>query len=561
MASDLPVRSSAPTAGHGHGHHGRHERGAVPGPAAGTTAPAGRAWLTTLVACLGVVVAYLPFTGTTTALPTMAAQLHASTSDLQWVSDLFVIAMAAVLLPAGVIGDVHGRKKVFAAGLVLTFVGSVIGMAARNVHTLWIGEAVMGCGAAALLPSSLALISHAVPDPLARARHIAAWASSLGAGLAVGGVSAGVILDHAQWRWIFAPAAGLAVVILLIAALALADSRAPAGRTLDWFGQLLAAIAVTALVYGVIEGGSTSWSSAHAVAGFAVAAVAVLGFIPVELNVRSPMLDLALFRSRGFTGAVVVATIGMFALTGSLFVLSLYFGTVQHLSGLDIAWRIAVACVVMMVAGPIAGIAMKVLSPVLLMVAGLLFTAGALLWSVSLDPGTGFGPTAGRVALLGFGLGILFTPMTAAAVSSVSLHQAGMAGAGLNALRQTGGALGPAVLGALLTSRAVSPLPSALASHGVTGPARESVLQVVQQAGLGGAATYPYGPRSRAVQGAFSDSLTRAMHTCTLVGAGVLVFAALAALLIEHGPRLFARQPEQGPLALAETIAETVSDS
>jgi EmrB/QacA subfamily drug resistance transporter len=508
-----------------------------------------------------VVAAYLPFTGTTTALPTMAAQLHASTSDLQWVSDLFVIAMAAVLLPAGVVGDVHGRKKVFVAGLGLTLVGSVIGMAAHNVQTLWIAEAVMGCGAAALLPSSLALISHAVPEPLARARHIAAWASSLGAGLAIGGISAGVILNHAQWRWIFAPVAGIAVVILLIAVLALADSRAPAGRTLDWFGQVLAAIAVAALVYGVIEGGSTSWSSAHAVAGFAVAAVAVLGFIPVELNVRSPMLDLALFRSRGFTGAVVVATIGMFALTGSLFVLSLYFGTVQHLSGLDIAWRIAAACVVMIVAGPIAGIAMKALSPVVLMIAGLLITAAALLWCMSLDPGTGFGPTAGRMALLGFGLGILFTPMTAAAVSAVSHHQAGMAGAGLNALRQTGGALGPAVLGALLTSRAVSSLPTALASHGITGQAQASVLNVVQQAGLGGAATYPYGAHASAVQAAFGDSLARAMHICTLVGAAVLVFAALAALLIEHGSRLFVRRPQPGPLALGETIAETLSDS
>lgn len=235
---------------------------------------------------------------------------------------------------------------------------------------------------------------------MAHGGALAGWcrrAFPLGAGLAIGGISAGVILDHAQWRWIFAPVAGTAVVILLIAVLALADSRAPAGRTLDWFGQVLAAIAVAALVYGVIEGGSTSWSFAHAVAGFAVAAVAVLGFIPVEL----------------------------------------------------IAWRIAAACVVMMVAGPIAGLAMKALSPVVLMVAGLLITATALLWSISLDPGTGFRPTAGRVALLGFGLGIL--------------------------------------------------------------------LNVVQQAGLGGAAAYPYGAHASAVRAAFGDSLTRAMHICTLV--------------------------------------------
>jgi hypothetical protein len=344
--------------------------------------------------------------------------------------------------------------------------------------------------------------------------------------------------------------------------LALTDSRAPAGRTLDWYGQVLAAIGVAALTYGVIEGAAPAMTNpAPTVAGFVIAALALLGFVPVELNVRSPMLDLALFRSRGFTGAVVVATIGMFALTGSLFVLSLYYGTVQHLSGLDIAWRIAVACVVMIVAGPIAGMLMQVLSPVVLMVAGLLITAAAMLWCVSLDPGTGFGSTAERMAVLGFGLGILFTPMTAAAVSAVSHHQAGMAGADLNALRQTGGALGPAVLGALLTSRAAGSLPTALASHGVTGPGQASVLNLVRQAGLGGAAAYPYGAQASAVHAAFGDSLTHAMHICTLIGAAALTLAAAAALLIEHGPRLLVRRPPSGPFALAETIADTLPGS
>src|SRR6185437_4072199 len=298
-----------------------------------------------------------------------------------------------------------------------------------------------------------------------------------------------------------------------------------------------------------------------AVAGFAIAAVALFGFVAVELNVGSPMLDLALFRSRGYTGAVVIATVGMFALTGSLFVLSLYFGTVQHLSGLDIAWRIVIACAAMVVAGPIAGILMRALSPVVLMVAALGITAGALCWFVSFDPAAGFWATAGRMALLGFGLGILFTPMTAAAVSAVSHHQAGMAGAGLNALRQTGGALGPAVLGALLTSHAASSLPTALASHGVTGPSQAAVLGRVRQAGLSGAAAQPFGAHGAAVHSAFAAALTHAMHICTLVGAAALLAAALAGLLIEHGPRLFARRPRSGAYALGESIADTLPDS
>jgi hypothetical protein len=213
------------------------------------------------------------------------------------------------------------------------------------------------------------------------------------------------------------------------------------------------------------------------------------------------------------------------------------------------------------VAGPIAGLLMRSLSPVVLMVAGLLMTAGALLWCVSLDLSTGFWPAAGRMALLGFGLGTLFTPMTAAAVAAVSHHRAGMAGAGLNALRQTGGALGPAVLGALLTSRAAGSLPAALASAGVTGPGQATVLERVRQAGLSGAAAQPYGASGAAVHSAFAASLTHAMHICTLIGAAALVLAALAALVIEHGPRLFARRPQPGALALGESAADMLPGS
>src|ERR1700761_6833184 len=119
------------------GHGGRHERGRAPDQQSAPAPTPGRAGLTTLVACLGLMTAYLPFTGTTTALPAIALQLHASTSDLQWVTDLFVIAMAAVVLPAGVLGDVHGRKKVFVAGLGMTLIGSVVGMTAHGVGPLW----------------------------------------------------------------------------------------------------------------------------------------------------------------------------------------------------------------------------------------------------------------------------------------------------------------------------------------------------------------------------------------------------------------------------------------
>lgn len=189
--------------------------------------------------------------------------------------------------------------------------------------------------------------------------------------------------------------------------------------------------------------------------------------------------------------------------------------------------------------GPFAGFLLRVLRPVTLMAGGLVVTAAALLWCTSLGSGTGAWPAAGRMALLGHGLGLAFTPATAAAIAAVGPDQSGMAAAGLSALRQTGGALGPAVLGALFTSCAVGALPAALARHGVTGPGRAAVLGQVRRVRLSRAAARHYGGgHGAAVQSAFADAQGRALHAAAVAGAGALVLAALAVLLIEHGPRL-----------------------
>jgi MFS family permease len=146
------------------------------------------------------------------------------------VSDLFIIVMAAAVLPAGVPGDTFGRKKVFLAGLGLTLTGSLLALAARDVPVLWAAKAVMGAGA--LMPSSLGLVSQAVPDPRTGARHFAAWVGAQGAGLALGGISAGAILGQARWPWIFLPVAASSAAALGVAALALTGSVAPGERAL-----------------------------------------------------------------------------------------------------------------------------------------------------------------------------------------------------------------------------------------------------------------------------------------------------------------------------------------
>lgn len=492
---------------------------------------------TILMACLGVFVAYLPVTTVSVSLPAIQEALGASTSQLSWVSDAFVLPMAAFILTAGVFGEVHGRKKVFLAGLVLTAAGAATALSAGTVQVLWIGQALSGLGAAALLPTTLALISDAVPDFRERGKYIGIWAMCLLGSLAVGGILAGVILSHAEWRWIFVAPIPVSLIALAVAGRMLADTRAPHGRRLDWPGQITAALAITALVYGVIEGGAGSFGDAEVLVALAVAVVSGVLFVFAERRSASPMLDLSLFRSPGFTATTLVAMVMFMAMIGFFFVLSLYFGMVQHLDTLDASWRmLLVTGAALVVSGP-AGRLMHRLSTRGMITIGLLMVTASLLFLLGADAGTSFGSLSWRLILLGLGMGLVTTPMTATAVSSVPHPLAGMAAAGNNAFRQVGGALGPAVLGALLTSRAVGTLPGHLADAGVSGATGARVEEAVRAEGLGGAGGLPLGAEAGRVWAAVGDSFLDGMRLCLIVAAALTFLAAVLAFTLLRAPR------------------------
>lgn len=236
-------------------------------PHAGKLGCHGRIGSTTVIATLGVFVTYLPIYAVAVSLATIAADTGATTAELQWVAVAYVIPMAAGVLSAGVFGDLHGRRRMFSLGLVLTVIGSVgSGVAglldSAALPVLWTGQAITGLGAGVLLPTTLALIAQAVPDPKARGRYIAMWAAGMTAGLAVGPVLAGAIVAVGSWGWIFAPTVVLSIVILVVGYLRLPESKAPAGRHLDVPGQIAATIAMVAIIFGVIEGGALGWGSA-----------------------------------------------------------------------------------------------------------------------------------------------------------------------------------------------------------------------------------------------------------------------------------------------------------
>ncbi|WP_432045850.1 MFS transporter [Streptomyces asiaticus] len=492
---------------------------------------------TLVMACVGVFVAYLPVTSVSVSLPAIQRALHASTSQLSWITDAFVLPMAALILSAGVFGDVHGRKKVFQAGLAFAVIGAAVALSAQSVQMLWAGQALAGLGAAALLPTTLALISHAVPDPHQRAKFVGLWAAALMTALAVGPLMAGVILDHAAWRWIYLPTIPVAVLTMLIAAPLVADSRAPGSRRLDWPGQITAALAITSLVYGVIEGGADSFSEPRVIVALSLAAVSALAFILAERRSASPMLDLTLFRSPAFSATTLIAMISFLGLIGFFFVLSLYFGMVQRLDTLDAGYRMLAVSAVCLLVGVVVGPLMRRVPARVLITTGLLLTAGALVSLTALDSHTPFGALAWRLALLGLGLGLVVTPMTATAVASVPHRLAGMAAAGNNAFRQVGGALGPAVLGVLLTTRTADTLPGHLRTAGVDGATAQRITAAVEAGGLGTVARMDLGADTGRALGALSAAFLDGLHLCLIVAAALALLAAIVGAVLLRTPR------------------------
>ncbi|MFJ6725536.1 MFS transporter [Streptomyces sp. NPDC091281] len=488
---------------------------------------------TLVMACVGVFVAYLPVTTVSASLPALQRALHASTAQLSWVPSSFVLPVAALILTAGVFGDVHGRKKVFQAGLLFCVAGAAVSLSAHSVQGVWAGQALSGVGSAALLPMTLALISHAVPDPRERGKFIGLWATSLMGALAVGPLMAGLIMEHAAWRWIFLPAIPVALVVLALSVPLLADSRAAGTRRLDWPGQITGALTITALVYGVIEGGAGSFTDTEVIVALVCAAVGSVAFVRAERRSDSPMLDLALFRSPAFTATTVVIMISFLGLIGFFFVLSLYFGMVQQLSTFQAGLRLLMVTMMPILLGGVFGRFAHRVAPRVLITGGLLLTAVALLSLGTIDAETSFGSLAWRLALLGLGFGTAFTSLTATAVASVPHRLAGMAAAGNNAFRQVGAALGPAVLGTLLTTRAVDTLPGHLSDVGVAGPTARAVTAAVDTDGLGAVARMDLGPadRGRAL-GALSESFLDGLHLCLMVSACLMVLAAATAAVM-----------------------------
>jgi MFS transporter, DHA2 family, methylenomycin A resistance protein len=387
--------------------------------------------LTLVVMCVGMFLVLLDVTIVNVALPSLRADLGAGVASLQWIVDGYAIAIAALMLPCGDFGDRHGHKRVVLGGLAAFGAGSLFAGLAPGPGVLVAARVVQGCGAALLLPGTLAVVSRAYERPAERARAFGIWAAISALALPAGVILGGLLVEGPGWRWAFLVNLPVIAVALPMAALVVRETREPSGRALDVPGTVLGAALLGTATYALIE---RSWP----VAAFAVALLAA--FLWAERRSADPMLPIALFRRPAFAVATAVAATMNLGSNGTLFVLTLFLQDVQGRSpvGAGLVCLPAFATLAL-VASP-AGRAVARVGPRGPMCAGLLCSATGLALLVA-------GPSIWAFVLWGAGLGFITPAVVAASMGAVQRERAGLASAVNNTARQVGNAIGIAAAG------------------------------------------------------------------------------------------------------------------
>lgn len=414
------------------------------------SADARRRGLTLLATSLGFAVVQLDVSVVNVAIKPIGVSLGGGVSSLQWVVSAYTVAFAALILTAGALADRAGAKRVFIAGfLVFTLASGACGLA-PSMLALIAARVVQGIGAAVLGGSSLTLLSHAYPEPGARARAVGLWAAGASAALAGGPLLGGLLTATLGWRSIFFINAPIGLAGTLLTVRWAKDTPRSPDRGVDRTGQLLAILTLTALAGATIEGGTRGFSDPAVLGGFALALVGGVAFLASEHKQARPMLPLGLFRSPTFTLASTIGLLVNVAFYGLIFVLSLFFQREQHLSSLHTGLAFAPMTGAIMVANLLTGRLAGPLGPRRMIAFGALLMAagyGALLGA---GAHTSYGALAGQLLVIGFGLGLIVPSMTSSLLGSVERSRSGVASGTLSSARQTGSMIGVALFGSLI---------------------------------------------------------------------------------------------------------------
>ncbi len=495
--------------------------------------PSPARWLALAVLCVSLLMVTLDNTVLNVALPTLERDLHATTTELQWIVDAYVVVFAGLLLVMGSLADRIGRKRVFLAGLAAFAAGSAWAAFSGSVGYLIAARASMGIGGAMMMPATLAIITDMFRDPAERQRAIGMWAGTSGVGIALGPIVGGLLLTHFWWGSVFLINVPVAVLGAACALPLIPDSKNPAALPPDLAGALLSIAGLGLVLWSLIEAPVRGWSSSLTI-GAGAGGLAVLAvFVLWERASSHPMLNLGFFRHRRFSAAVGSVGLATFGLFSTLFVMTQFLQFSLGYSPLQAGIRVLPAAGAIAVVAPLSTVLVRVVGTKITVAAGLLVVAGGLTQLSTASATTTFTDVLAGLILLGVGAGLIIPSATESVMGSLPSAHVGVGSATNGTFLQTGGALGVAVIGSLLNTRYQDQITSGLAHSPV--PVPHSIMQTILGS-VGGALDVaarlpgPFGAElARLARSAFASGMDLGLTTgAFVVGAGCLI--ALIAL-------------------------------
>jgi EmrB/QacA subfamily drug resistance transporter len=504
--------------------------------------------------CTLLFLTFLDNTIVSIALGDIQEDTHAGVQSLQWVVNAYALVFASLMLIAGALGDRFGHRRVMLAGATVFAAGSVVCALAGSSGLLIGGRAVMGVGAAASEPATLAMLRHLYPGSRERARATGVWAAVSGLALALGPVIGGVIVGLENWHWIFWFNLAFGLAALVVGARLLPETSKQHGRHIDVLGAVLGAGAIAMLVFAVIDGESAGYAAAEVLTLFCCAAVVGVAFVWWQHRAREPLVDPSYARNPVFAASNLVAFAAYFGTFAVFFFCALYLHVVVEQSGLRIAAQFLPMAAGMILASLMTGrwIA-RTGSRRPILVGCVLFAGGLLVTGQVLNPHQSYLPLAAALALVGLGIGIVVVPTAFSALSAVPLHRAGMASSAVNTSREAGAVAGTAVLGAIVNASLVSHLNTQLDALGL-GTLKGLVIPEVLHGGAaftsgsGSLASQATTPLAKELLESVYAAFYAGLHVCLIVSA-VIVFVAgaVAAVGMRHESVIEHTEPAAEP--------------
>ena len=486
------------------------------------------------VICFILFLTFLDNTVISATLSDVQSGLHAGVAQLQWVVSGYALAFASLMLMAGTLGDLYGRKKLMLIGVVIFCGGSVLSAVAGSTGVLIAGRVVMGIGAACSEPGTLSMIRHLYPERRRRARALGIWAAVSGLALAMGPVIGGVLVGIWDWRAVFWFNLIFGVVALIAAAIVLPENSDPIRARLDIPGFILGAVALGCATFATIAGETAGYINPKILTLYGVAVVAVVVFVLVELRAENPVLDVRFFKRPPFAGSTIVAFTSYFGIFSIFFFVALYLEVVGDTSPFHLALDFIPMTVGMVLASLFTGRWVSRVGPRIPMTVGcLLAAAGIFCTNALITPNAGLSTVGWTLALAGIGFGIVIVPVTSSALTSVPAEHSGMAASTNNTSRELGAVAGVAILGSIVNGQLTVNLTARLVAIGIPESFRSQVIAAVTTGSLGSqAASTKVGKGNASIQeiinkvvsaayGAFGHGLD-----LSLLAAGTLLTAS-----------------------------------